>query len=149
MDTQLEVEINKFDAISGIEVADTPPSSWYLDEKFFQLDKKVLMSYWQFVASTDQFKEIGSYLAGSFCDEPYFIVHTERGELKAFYNVCRHHAAELLHGEGCTKDIVCPYHAWNYALDGQLKKAPQMAGVKNFQRENLSLREIPLKIWNK
>jgi choline monooxygenase len=63
--------------------------------------------------------------------------------------VCRHHAAQLLHGTGCTKEIVCPYHAWSYSLDGALKKAPQMAGVKNFKRETLSLREIPLKVLNK
>ncbi|MBK7993807.1 MAG: aromatic ring-hydroxylating dioxygenase subunit alpha [Blastocatellia bacterium] len=149
MSIKLESEINKFDSNVAIEAADTPPSSWYLDPQFFELDKKVLISYWQFVASLDQFSETGSYLSGSFCGEPYFIVKTETGDLKAFFNVCRHHAAELLHGEGCTKDIVCPYHAWNYSLDGQLKKAPQMAGVKNFSREKLSLSEIPLKIWNK
>ncbi|MBI4854160.1 MAG: aromatic ring-hydroxylating dioxygenase subunit alpha [Acidobacteria bacterium] len=149
MSTQLEAEINKFDSINAIEVADTPPSSWYLDQQFYELDKKVLMNNWQFVASVDQFTESGSYIAGSFCNEPYFIIKTEAGDLRAFYNVCRHHAAELLKGEGCTKDIVCPYHAWNYSLDGQLKKAPQMAGVKNFNREKLSLSEIPLKVWNK
>src|ERR1041385_4129064 len=102
MDNQLIAEINKFDAHSGIEVADTPPAAWYLAPAFHALDKKVLSRRWQFVASTDQFKEVGSYLAGSFCDEPYFIVKTAAHELKAFYNVCRHHAAELLHGAGCT-----------------------------------------------
>lgn len=145
----LETEIKKFDEVSGIEVAHTPPSTWYLNSEFFELDKKVLTSYWQFVASTDQFKEVGAYVAGSFCDEPYFITKTKAGDLKAYYNVCQHHAAELLHGEGCTHEIVCPYHAWTYDLDGKLKKAPQIAGVKNFKREELSLKEIPLKVWGK
>lgn len=142
-------EIRKFDDISGIELAETPPSSWYRHPEFFELDKKVLTGYWQFVESAEQFKEAGDFVAGTFCDEPYVIIKTESGELKAYYNVCRHHAAELLHGTGCAREIVCPYHAWSYALDGKLKKAPQMAGIKSFKREELSLVEIPLKIWNK
>jgi choline monooxygenase len=145
----LKSEINKFDHRIGIEAADTPPSSWYIDKRFHELDTNLLKKHWQFVASTDQFKETGSYVAGMFCQEPYVVMKTESGDLKAFYNVCRHHAAELLHGEGCTKEIVCPYHAWSYSIDGKLKKAPQMAGIKNFNREALSLKEIPLKIFNK
>ncbi len=87
----------------------------------------------------EQFMEVGDFVSGSFCNEPSMIIKTEAGDLKAYYNVCRHHAAELLHGAGCTREIVCPCHAWAYALDGKLKKAPQMAGIKSFQREELSL----------
>lgn len=142
-------EIEKFDDVSGIESSCTPPSSWYINPQFHELDLKVLKQSWQFVASVDQFSSTGFYVAGEFCDEPYFITKTESGELKAFFNVCQHHAAQLLMGEGCTKEIVCPYHAWSYDLDGKLKKAPQISGIKSFNRETLGLKEIPLKIWNK
>lgn len=142
-------EINRFNDEIGVESADTPPASWYTNSAFDDLDADVLKKYWQFVASVDQFPQVGSYVAGSFCGESYFVIRTESNELKAYYNVCRHHAAELLAGEGCTKEIVCPYHAWTYDINGSLKKAPHMAGVKNFKRENLSLKEISLKIWNK
>lgn len=142
-------EIEKFDENLGIEFSETPPSSWCVNSSFHKLDHQLLKRHWQFVASTDQFTEAGSFVTGEFCDEPYIITRTDQGELKAFYNVCRHHAAQLLHGAGCTKEIICPYHAWSYGLDGKLKKAPHMAGVKNFSRDALSLREIPLKVWNK
>lgn len=145
----LKNEINKFDDQKGIEFSETPPASWCVSREFEEIDSRVLKSHWQFVASIDQFAQNGSFVAGEFCHEQYVITRTESGDLKAFYNVCRHHAAQLLHGEGCTKEITCPYHAWTYALDGKLKKAPQMAGVKAFNRETLSLREIPLKIWNR
>lgn len=145
----LQTEIEKFDDTAGIEYSATPPSSWCVRPEFHDLDKSVLKRHWQFVASIDQFSEPGSFVSGEFCDEPYIITRTENGELKAFYNVCRHHAAQLLHGTGCTKEIVCPYHAWSYGLDGKLKKAPHMAGIKNFDRDALSLKSIPLKTWNK
>ena len=34
------------------------------------------------------------------------------GELRAFYNVCKHRGHELVTGEGKTRALVCPYHAW-------------------------------------
>ena len=145
----LESEIAKFDDTMGIEFSATPPSSWCVRPEFHELDKTILKKHWQFVASVDQFQQPGAYVAGEFCDEPYLITKTESGELKAFYNVCQHHAAQLLHGAGCAKEIVCPYHAWSYGLDGKLKKAPHMAGIKNFNRETLSLKSIPLMVWNK
>jgi len=145
----IKSEIEKFKSQLGIESCETPPASWCIHPEFYDLDQKILKSQWQFVCSTDQVVQPGSYVAGEFCNEQYVVTRTEQGELKAFFNVCRHHAAQLLHGEGCAKEIVCPYHAWSYSMDGALKKAPHMAGVKNFKREALSLREIPLKVFNK
>jgi choline monooxygenase len=145
----IRTEIDKFKQHLGIESCETPPASWCIHPDFYDLDQKILKSHWQFVCSADQLAQPGAYVAGEFCNEQYVVTKTDKGEIKAFYNVCRHHAAQLLHGEGCTKEIVCPYHAWSYTLEGTLKKAPHMAGVKNFSRENLSLKEIPLKILNK
>ncbi len=145
----IQNEVMKFDEKSGIQFSNTPPSSWCVDPNFLEADLNILKKHWQFVASTDQLETVGAYVTGDFCDEPYFIIRTDEGTLKAFYNVCKHHAAQLLNGEGCAKEIVCPYHAWTYDLDGALKKAPQIAGIKSFDRQSLSLQEIPLKIWNK
>jgi len=46
----------------------------------------------------------------------------EDGQLRAFYNVCRHHAAAVVtEAEGCAKQFRCPYHGWTYGNDGALK----------------------------
>lgn len=45
-------------------------------------------------------------------------------QLRAFYNVCRHRAARLLtSNSGKIEDdcIKCPYHGWQYRLDGRYK----------------------------
>ncbi|MBC7372168.1 MAG: aromatic ring-hydroxylating dioxygenase subunit alpha, partial [Bdellovibrionaceae bacterium] len=145
----VEKEVVKFKPELGIESCETPPASWCVRPEFQELDYQILKKHWQFVCSTDQLTEIGSYVAGEFCDEQYVVTRNEQGQLQSFFNVCRHHAAQLLHGSGCAKEIVCPYHAWSYSLDGALKKAPQMAGIKNFKREALSLKPIPLKVLGK
>jgi len=52
----------------------------------------------------------------------------EQGVAHAFHNVCRHRGAELVAAEsGCSRRIVCPYHAWSYATDGRLLSVPAQA----------------------
>ena len=56
--------------------------------------------------------------------------------LRAFYNVCRHHAAKVVTEPcGSASILHCPYHGWNYGLDGSLKGMPEFDGVKNFERQ--------------
>jgi phenylpropionate dioxygenase-like ring-hydroxylating dioxygenase large terminal subunit len=46
------------------------------------------------------------------------------GSLHAMYNVCQHRGHELLTDDaGHTSSLTCPYHAWNYDLDGRLLHA--------------------------
>ena len=44
----------------------------------------------------------------------------EAGELRAFHNVCRHHAAAVATGSGTADNFTCPYHGWVYGENFQL-----------------------------
>jgi choline monooxygenase len=61
------------------------------------------------------------------------------GELRAFYNVCKHRAHELLSGSGSTRNIVCPYHAWTYDLTGRLKAARRADRMATFTTSDIGL----------
>jgi choline monooxygenase len=140
-------DIEQFCPNEGIERAATPPASWYTETAFHSLDLKILKRHWQFVGHAGQLEKVGSYFTGDFAGEPYFVIKTPSGEIKAFANVCRHHAARLLSGEGCTAALVCPYHAWTYNLDGELKRTPHMETAVDFSYEKFSLRPLPLLLW--
>ncbi len=43
--------------------------------------------------------------------------------------------------------IQCPYHAWTYGLDGELKVARNMAEVPGFDRADYPLKEAGLALW--
>jgi choline monooxygenase len=81
-------------------------------------------------------------------DEPLVVVRGTDSELRAFYNVCRHHAAAVMTTPcGIAQHLRCPYHGWTYGLDGSLKGAPEFAGVCNFDRGANGLIPILVAIW--
>ncbi|MDP9221886.1 MAG: aromatic ring-hydroxylating dioxygenase subunit alpha [Actinomycetota bacterium] len=69
---------------------------------------------------------------------------------RAFANVCRHRAHELLpEGDGSAKPaVVCPYHGWSYRLDGALLAAPGFHDVEGFDPVAYGLVSLPLADWH-
>jgi choline monooxygenase len=82
------------------------------------------------------------------CDENIFVIRSADGELRAFYNVCRHRAHELLQGSGnVRKLIVCPYHAWSYDSSGCLVNARMSETRPGFDKSEFGLQEIRLELF--
>ncbi|HEX2049418.1 MAG TPA: aromatic ring-hydroxylating dioxygenase subunit alpha [Actinomycetota bacterium] len=67
------------------------------------------------------------------------LVRGTDGELRGFFNTCRHRGHELLPcgGGPVNQSVVrCPYHRWTYALDGAFKGGPGLAGQAGFDRRD-------------
>ncbi len=140
----------QYDPRVPIEDAWLPPSQWYTDPRFNDLDRNaVLRRNWICAAPIDFFTETGDYLAGGMLDMPWLLVRGADGVVRGFWNVCRHHAARLLDGRGCVDAVQCPYHGWTYRLDGGLHFARQIAGIRGFDRGRFGLHEIPVTIWGR
>jgi hypothetical protein len=59
--------------------------------------------------------------------------------------VCRHHAAAVATGCGRGAEAFeCPYHGWTYDLQGRLRKAPRVKGIKGFKASEWGLKPIEL-----
>lgn len=131
-------EVRRFDPSIPIEEAWTPPASWYTAGELARLDAEVLLDSWQPVARVEQLADSGAYVSGCFGSEP-FVVLRDGETLRAFHNVCRHKGHEVARGTGQADQLRCGYHGWSYRLDGSLLKAPQIAGVRDFDRATMSL----------
>ena len=114
---------------SGLPIHEEPqhsytlPSRLYLDESIYEQEKqKIFYCNWHYAGHLSQLSKSGDYLTATIADESIFIVRGQDDTLRGFYNVCRHRAHQLLEGSGNTRNIVCPYHAWSYALDGELRR---------------------------
>ena len=120
----------------------------YTHPDFLAVEKQeVFAKTWQFVCHEEKLSEIGSYVTADIQGQSIFITRDEGGELKAFYNVCKHRAHELLSGEGKTKLITCPYHAWVYKLDGSLFKVRRAEYIENFDQTKICLTGIKLEVF--
>jgi len=83
-------------------------------------------------------------------DIPVLLTRGGDGGLAAFANTCRHRGHELLPpgGSSAQRVVVCPYHAWVYGLDGELRSAPRFRDVPGFAPAEHGLVELPVRAWH-
>ena len=99
------------------------PGRDYHDPAVWDVEKeRIFYRHWYCVGRVEQIPEPGDYLLRDVGDESILIVRTKDGELRAFYNVCRHRGSRLCdEPAGQMKSVIkCPYHAWSYTFQGEL-----------------------------
>ena len=86
--------------------------------------------------------ENGSYVARSASGTPLLVARGNDGVARAFINACRHRGMQVASGQGCQKNFSCPYHAWTYGLEGELRHIPGHAGFPGVELEGNGLVEV-------
>jgi len=149
MHSSLQEILDSYNEHAELPEASTIPASWYVDERVAALERRyVFGATWQVVAGVDKLRRPGQFVVRELASEPNVVVRGNDGELRAFYNVCRHHAAAVVaEAEGSASILRCPYHGWSYALDGSLKGAPEFDGVCNFDRAQNGLLPVQVAAW--
>src|SRR5262245_12971580 len=108
-----------------LELASTLIPDCYREIDFHDIEReRVFAAGWVCVGYTAQVRQPGDVLPAQVAGQPLLIVRDKAGQLRAFYNVCRHRGSLLVDAAGNQSVIRCPYHAWGYALDGRLLGAP-------------------------
>lgn len=126
----------------------TLPGQLYFDPDVYELEnEKIFYKSWNFVCSANQLQAPGAYKVVQIGNQSIAIVRGRDGQLRAFHNVCSHRAHQLLTGEGQTRAITCPYHAWQYELDGGLKSNPILEKVQNFNTKEFCLKPVNLEVF--
>jgi choline monooxygenase len=141
--------VASYDDQAPLDHAYTIPASWYIDERLAELERQnVFGRTWQVVGRADQVRRPGDFVTAELAGEPLVVVRGSDQQLRAFYNVCRHHAAAVVTEQHGTVNIFrCPYHGWSYGLDGSLKGAPEFEGVCSFDRSQNGLLPVQVQTW--
>jgi len=149
--SSLKEIINNYSPNASLAQASTIPSTWYTDERIFELEKQTVFSRsWHFAARADQFSKPGDFATTEIAGEPIALARGSDNILRGFFNVCRHHAAAVMtEAEGSVTQMRCPYHGWTYSLEGELKGTPDFSGVCNFDRKEHGLVSIKTATWEK
>jgi choline monooxygenase len=149
MTSHLEQLLCAFDADRPLARARTIPSAWYHDAEIYDLERrKVFGNSWQLVARADQLTQPGNFVTADIADEPILVVRDDQGTLRAFHNVCRHRAAQVINlPEGKLTKLRCRYHGWTYDLQGRLRGTPEFDGVQEFCKEEEGLVSLAVVAW--
>jgi len=77
---------------------------------------------WIWAGHASQIPETGDYFLFEVGPESVIVVRDRTGAIHAHMNVCRHRGSRIcLERSGNTGSFTCPYHAWTYNLDGDLR----------------------------
>jgi choline monooxygenase len=141
--------LNLYNPAYPLERASTIPAPWYRDARIHEIELAgVFGKSWQVAGRVDQVREKGAFFTTDIAGEPVVVVRGDDAQLRAFYNVCRHHAAAVVpESHGCAKQFRCPYHGWTYGIDGALKGAVEFDGVCNFDRAQNGLVPVRVDAW--
>jgi choline monooxygenase len=126
----------------------TIPARYYLDQDILEQEKEsIFYRNWFYAGHQSQLTEPGCYLTVQVCDQNILVVRDRQGDLRAYYNVCQHRGHELLFGSGKVRTITCPYHAWSYGYDGELKAARNTEKLVDFDKCRFSLKPVQVEVF--
>lgn len=120
------------------------PQDFYLDDAIFAREQTAIFgANWFFAGHSVEVRQPGDYMTLTVAGIPVVIIRGQDGTLHANHNVCRHRGSIICTTEsGHAARLVCPYHGWTYAQDGQLLAAPAMPDT--FARSAYGLKRVPV-----
>jgi glycine betaine catabolism A len=129
----------------------TLPASAYISPEVFAWERRHFFEdAWVCVGRHQDVPLPGDVRAANPGPSSVVLARDEVGELRAFFNVCRHRGHELLsEGESAhAPAIVCRYHSWTYGLNGSLKGAPGFRDDASFDCGDFPLIPARMEEWH-
>lgn len=98
------------------------PAGRYTSQEYYDLEQAhIWKKSWLFAAHKDEVPDPGCFMKWENAGQPAIIVHGMDGQIRAFYNTCRHRGAPVVREEkGLSSRLICGYHNWTYKTDGEL-----------------------------
>jgi glycine betaine catabolism A len=128
----------------------TLPARYYTDPEIFRRElESFYFGRWICAGRASSIPNSGDYFLFELANESVIVLRDTSGEVRAFYNVCRHRGSRMCtehQGSFSSRRITCPYHAWSYGLDGALLGAPH-AERPGFSASDYPLHSIHTEVW--
>jgi len=129
----------------------TLPATYYYDPAHHLREVEAIWyRSWLCAGRVQDVEDAGSYCVYRIGDQALIITRDTEGRLHAFHNTCRHRGAELCaesRGRFSRERIVCPYHSWTYALNGDLLATPHRLPSADFELARFGLYRVAVAAW--
>lgn len=151
MGSNLELEDGRKVGLAEAIAAQRPGHAlsrcFYTDPAIFQRDlQRMVLRHWHCAGHVSSVAQPGDFFTVEIGVESVIITRGQDGELRGLLNVCRHRGSRVCTERAGTArgGFTCPYHAWNYGTDGQLRAARQMPA--EFDRAAYGLKQVHLRV---
>ena len=111
------------------------------DPGIYELDlERIWRRGWLFAGHTCQIKTPGDYFVFDVDRDSIIVIRGDNGRIHALHNTCRHRGMRLCQAtSGHATRLVCPYHQWSYARDGELVACGGMDRDGDLDRRDFGL----------
>lgn len=141
--------------LAPIETANGLPNDCYISDTMYQHEQNTLFrNNWSAIGFGKDIPKPGMVKPVTFLGIPMIMVRNKDNQVNVFQNVCRHRGMILIdEPQQLRGPITCPYHAWAYDLDGNLKKTPHVGGpdidtLDSVQHCDYPLNKVRSHLWN-
>jgi len=126
------------------------PGGRYIRDDFHALEiEYVWRKSWVCAGTEEGLRESGQYRVWDKLGVPLILVRGKDGQLRAFYNTCRHRGAPVVRErEGQTTLLRCQYHSWTYSLDGRLVAVPDERDFSCLDKSTRGLIQARCETWD-
>ena len=106
--------------------------SLYVDEQVYADEmERIFTDGWVFVGHDSEVPTQGDWVTRRIGREPVIMVRDRSRAVRVLANRCSHRGTALCwESKGHSSSFQCTYHAWTFALDGQLKGVPYPGGFQ-------------------
>lgn len=132
-----------------LSMVPTLPGTAYVSDEVYQREREqIFLRGWLYAGRADRLPTAGSWRTVELAGESVLLVRGRDGQIRGFYNVCRHRGARLCEeSEGSERRFLrCGYHAWGYDFDGALAVTPNV-DEDEIDRESLGLWPVHVELW--
>jgi len=129
----------------------TLPGEHYLSDEHFVAERNAIFhAEWFCAGRLEGLESKGDFRLVDIAGESILLVCDDDGAVGAFHNVCRHRGSELVPSIDVVEQagrfkasIRCPYHSWNYRLNGELHSTPHL----NIDKSCHGLHRVEADCW--
>ena len=135
-------------SVDSVATASTLPPVLYTSDEVLAFEKEAIYTReWVCVGRAERIPNAGDWFTVTIMDEPLIVVRDKESNVRCMSAVCQHRAMQVCDGSGNDTTFKCPYHHWNYGLDGRLLGAPAMERTDDFDKADWGLPRLRVEEW--